>query len=954
MVKKQALVALFALMSIFGTAFGLGLGDIEIKSNLNDPLEAEIKLLQLNGLSAGEILPTLASNDDFRRAGVERSFFLSNIQFRTGENDSGELVIRLTTKQVVQEPFLNFLVEVNWPGGRLLKEYTVLLDPPVFDTGLTVDALNVTRPQPSVSQTQTSVDLTTSTVVDSADTTDVVVQPVASVQSREDNLPAGQYRVQRNDTLWEIALKVPGRSGYSPQQVMLAIQDLNPEAFLNGNINRVKAGSVLTFPSAAQIGSRTLDEAMAEVQAQNRGSAPKLRAPVDNNDASEVQLSATENTSSALPGQEGERNPDGYLELTSSADSPTTTASGEVSATVDQLQSQLAAAEELNDQYQRERSDLESQVNDLQEQVKIMERLLEVQNADLANVQQAMDTANDVTNQPADIPAADTGTPAPAQTMDTQPAQPAPVPAPVPPPQPQPKPGFIAGVIGWVTASVINMAIVGGVVVLLILLMVFMRRRDSDVEESLEDLDEVEPSFEQSTKQDEVSISLDDDLLSASDDDFFDNEDSLQPEALDTVVEAEMYIAYQKYDQAEEKLKEALTAYPDRTDIAVKLLDVYSETGNTSAFNKLVSRLDLSPDQQVQVAEMRDKLPAVSDSVDDDMSAGLLGDDLSLDLDSSTGSDDDLGSDLDFDLDLDFDMAADEPAEESSLDLDLDDSLDSLTEDDSSSSVGVDLDLDLDEEELSPKNETSSDLDFSLDLDDFDTAMSAAEPETKLSSNSDDDLDIGLDLDDDLSSLTDLNLDEDESESLLSSDENFGLELESDSNESPVLEDLDLGDSDLSLDVDDDLTDDAPGLGADVDLIESAHEEESLGADADVDFDFGDMELTSESELEPVVDELTSIDLDSDLDDLGEAAEAEMLFDDPLQQLAASLDSEAELEEDEFDFLSGNDEASTKLDLARAYIEMEDKDGARDILEEVASDGNDDQKAQAQELLAQL
>lgn len=379
MVKKQTLVVLVTLMSFVGSAFGLGLGDITVRSNLNDPLEAEIQLIQLQGLSSTEILPTLASNDDFKRAGIERTFFLANIQFLVQEDKNGNVVLALSTKQAVREPFLNFLVEVNWPGGRLLKEYTILLDPPVFDTGLAVDALVV---EPTAT-TVTETDLVTTTIVEQqpVQQTTVVSEPVTR---RDDDLPAGQYRVQRNDTLWEIAMKVPAGSGYSPQQVMLAIQDLNPNAFLNNNINRVKAGSVLTLPDESQISVRSLGEAVAEVQAQNSGGAPKLR-----NQQGEVQLSATESTASALPVGEGEKNPDGYLELSADSESETSSASGDVTAEVDNLQNQLAAAEELNDQYVREREELQARVNELQEQIAIMERLIDVQNSDLAEVQQA-------------------------------------------------------------------------------------------------------------------------------------------------------------------------------------------------------------------------------------------------------------------------------------------------------------------------------------------------------------------------------------------------------------------------------------------------------------------------------------------------------------------------------------------------------------------------------------
>src|SRR5690554_1805099 len=105
----------------------LGLGELKLESALSQPLKAEIELVDTKGLTKWEIKPTLASQEDFERAGVDRVYFLTKIDFKV----EGDRIV-LTTREAINEPFLNFLVEVNWPAGRVLREYTVLLDPPTY------------------------------------------------------------------------------------------------------------------------------------------------------------------------------------------------------------------------------------------------------------------------------------------------------------------------------------------------------------------------------------------------------------------------------------------------------------------------------------------------------------------------------------------------------------------------------------------------------------------------------------------------------------------------------------------------------------------------------------------------------------------------------------------------------------------------------------------------------
>lgn len=123
-----AMAAASALTS--GMAHALGLGEIRLKSALDQPLEAEIELLDVRGLQAAELRPALAPVEEFGKIGIERPQFLSDLTFTPQLRSDGRGVIRVTSSQPVREPYLNFLIEVLWPSGRLLREYTVLLDPP--------------------------------------------------------------------------------------------------------------------------------------------------------------------------------------------------------------------------------------------------------------------------------------------------------------------------------------------------------------------------------------------------------------------------------------------------------------------------------------------------------------------------------------------------------------------------------------------------------------------------------------------------------------------------------------------------------------------------------------------------------------------------------------------------------------------------------------------------------
>ena len=130
MVRKLALAVSLALGTLSVPVHALGLGELSSKSNLNQNFQGEIALLSVKPDELDTVRVKLADQAAFARAGVDRPFYLSLLKFEPLITERGKPVIGVTSEFPIREPFLNFLVEVNWPNGRLLREYTVLLDPP--------------------------------------------------------------------------------------------------------------------------------------------------------------------------------------------------------------------------------------------------------------------------------------------------------------------------------------------------------------------------------------------------------------------------------------------------------------------------------------------------------------------------------------------------------------------------------------------------------------------------------------------------------------------------------------------------------------------------------------------------------------------------------------------------------------------------------------------------------
>lgn len=905
----QAIAAASALTT--GMAHALGLGDIRLHSALNQPLSADIDLADVRDLSAGEIIPKLASPEDFNKAGVDRNYFLTGLKFTAVVQPNGKSVIHVTSDKPVQEPYLNFIVEVLWPNGRVLREYTVLLDPPLYSPQVAQAAAPrapVAAPAPVARQPVAPRPLEAAPAA-----------PAATAPQRR--LEGNEYRTGRRDTLWEIAARARPDSSVTLNQTMLAIQDLNPDAFIGGNINRLKSGQVLRLPDAQQIRSRSAAEADAQVH-QQRGAWREGRSLP----SGARQLDATQRANAgAAPAAIDEKD---NLRLVSGQSGKGK--GGDKGAKDGKaLSEKLAVTQESLDSTRRENDELQSRMKDLQSQLDKLQKLIELKDAQLARLQAQQGAAP---SQPAAAPAANAAAPA-APTQAQQPvpaAQPAPPAAPnaaAPAPKPAAKPQPVAeepGLLEQLLANPTLLAAVGGSTVLVLLLVLLLLRRraagkgaaPAQGAEAHQAPDNEPPLDLSSSEFDSLSLPEEEHVSTAS---AAAAPEKVAAQTSDPLGEADIYIAYGRFNQAAELLQGAIYDEPQRSDLRLKLMEVYAEIGDRDGFARQEKELRELGGADAQVEQLKSRYPSMVALA---AAAGGLG------VAAAAMADELHDFKLD-DFNLDHQPEAPQVAAAAG---DLDDAFD----------LGLD-DLKLDDEAPAAPEAFASPAVDELSLDDFATPATTGNEIAAPAAVANDDFAFDLDLDaapakaDSAAAIDDL--------------QDFALELPGDNASAAA------GDDEFLLDLAED----------DVDLSAPAAEDFSLDLEApkaavsetladDFDLSLPDEALPAEPSTDSFAAQLDEVNaeldkLASDLDSPSADAAAP-LFAEHTAETASVLD---EVDgEDDFDFLSGADEAATKLDLARAYIDMGDTEGARDILDEVLSEGSDAQQQEARQLLENL
>ncbi|WP_045825812.1 FimV/HubP family polar landmark protein [Teredinibacter turnerae] len=991
--------------SISQLGYALGLGEITLKSALNQPLNAEIQLLEVRDLTESEILIGLASAADFERVGVDRPYFLTDLKFKVDLKSASGPVIHVTSRKLVREPYLNFVLQAQWPSGRLLREYTVLMDLPLFsDTPARPVAPAKTSPAKTVpaQQTSGSSNYNPRSSYDQA--------PGRSQGGAGDTQQAAtyqegdSYKVQANDTLWEIAKQVRPDRSVSIQQTMLAMQQANPQAFINNNINLLKKGQILRIPSREQIVDYKQSQAVREVAAQN---ARWSGAPSDAlAGTGSEQLDASRNYQSQ---SQGAASTGGRVKLSSPEEFSAANegrGSGAGESSQEALENELAITLEQLDKTERENSDLRSRIASLEEQITTMERMVELTNDELralqlsaAKTRDEQSVAEAAANDDQGVGAgeevlADSGESA-GEAEDTIDAadvaeapviaendvvEPEPTPTPVPTPTVSPTKVVIPAapqktLLDHVMDNILYIAL--GLLVVIGGIVAFLKFRNKEEENDSFDDDFIEqPLFAEAPEEPETedefeSLAMDD--LSESEDEL-EREDELEepeqelsePETEDVVGEADIYIAYGKYDQAEEMLSKAIAREPSNPLIRAKLLEVYAAEQDADRFDPQYAALIALGDADAveRAAQLRETIRGASpfdaslysaDSVAEEPANALSSyendfSDLSLDLDTDEeplsldlpeeGAEDDIDSD-EFTLNIAPESSSDEELDEDEfeLSLDLSDDEDLQAEDLSTASGEA-------EEDLLALDEDA----FDLSLGDEDEAASGAEHETldfgEISledegvepESLDDEFELDLDLGDELATDDDdFNVElaeepaEEEDEDVLALDvpDEFSMESEGEAGDDF---DLDLEELDSVLDVDDvaegdtgqfDLSE-LDALSVEDDLDNVAANEEAPAAEPEVDDDFESvLALDDEpAQAESRESDNDDLDLESELDLSALDEELDALTSD-LSVESADIDDLESLDSDE---VASSDDASDTLEMEEPITDFDDLD----------------------------
>jgi pilus assembly protein FimV len=377
-----AVMAAIGVMTPFSNSHAFGLGKIELSSALNQPFKAQIPITAVREEEKGNIQVQLASASEFQRAGLERNYYLTQFEFNIVEKN-GQYAIDISSKQAVKEPYLALLLTATAGSGRLIREYTVLLDPPkdIF-----------VKPQQQAKQVKT--------------TTTVPVSTQKSAYTAPKYKADGTYGpTDRNDTLWKIAAKTKPNDA-SVNQMMMALLDSNPEAFSNNNINGLKAGHSLTLPSESEITKRSKSQAIADVSQQNtlwknRNAKPTpVAAPVEKPATVEQPVkSQTQQTEIKTPIKENEvvrseTETTSQLKLVAPSNEVVTDETEMSPMGDDKLTSlteQLTLAQETIENQTQENIDIKARMTMMEEQIETLRRLLSLKDPDLALMQSSLE-----------------------------------------------------------------------------------------------------------------------------------------------------------------------------------------------------------------------------------------------------------------------------------------------------------------------------------------------------------------------------------------------------------------------------------------------------------------------------------------------------------------------------------------------------------------------------------
>lgn len=917
--RKCILAVALASMPVFVQAAGLG--RLNVLSGLGQPFRGEIELVSVQPGEIETLAVRLASVESYAAAQLAYPDPVLGLRLVLERREGGSPIIRISSAGAVDEPVFNLLVDLSWVGGRIQREYTALLDPAGYSSpvaasrsgrdvlpGRSVSSV-IQPPQPAVAPTRS-------------------VRPVVSA-------PADKYSVKAGDTLSSIARAVRPE-GVSLEQVIVGLYRANPDAF-SSNMNRLKRGRILHIPEADQLAAVNQKAAVREIRAHSADwqgyrrqlseAATRMTAADAAGAASGGRITAqVEDKAASQTGVEND-----VLKL-SKGEGKVDNQAGKVQALEEEVVARKKALEEAS-----------QRVAELQKNIEKMEALAALQSQTGAAVQQKAEQDRQDGAASAVI----------AAPVASAPQEEKPKPKRVPPPPPPPEPSLMdvlmdnALPVGGGLAAVL-LGVAG-------LLWSRKRRRPEAFENSLITSGDLKPNTVLGkTGGGVISTQAENSFLT----DFSrQGLGTIDTDEVDPIAEADVYMAYGRDAQAEEILKDALLKEPERQEIRLKLLDIYAARKDKIAFEEIAADLfaatagkgplweqaafhgrNLDPENalyaQKGLGGAAAQASSLAAAVGVAATAAAVGQNKEMKLtEPSSPEAVEVHAEIDFEFEIPEDDAAFEqkassdllqPATATSPDADLE----SWAELTPATLEGLDAGRDWPGRE-EPALSDQPILDFAASI--------GVEPQAEEKAGGDDlmMLDLPIDLM--------AGLDEGLSE--------IASEAESDDvgvGEPVVLSDMpsfELPNIDLALD---DVTE-ASGE-------KHAFEVEDL-ADIDLNFSQEEISVTLPQDVPPVgqSDALLAEDIDLDFDfnmDAGPAPSG-TLPESVSATTPIDLDLEMGAAASDLDF-SSEDPVQTKIDLARAYIDMGDVEGAREILQEAAQEGNPAQQELAKSLLADL
>ena len=910
--RKVLGAAVASSLLLLSNAHATGLGRLTVLSALGQPLRAEIELTSPNKDEVSSLVPKLASADAFKQASIDFNPALLSMRFTVEARGTG-YVIRVTSTQAMNEPFVDMLLEMNSSSGRLLREYTFLLDPAELrnsQSAQVANPVNIATAAPVAPAAKYSPQQTSQGEVAAVSSASQKKVLAKQQDVRKETVGSGDYKVKSGDTLSKVAGEYRNE-GVSLDQMLAGLYKANPQAFSGNNMNRLRVGQILTIPDAGSIQASSKSESHSLVMAhaadfnsyRNKLAGQVAEAPAQKAATSKQAVSGTITTKvKEIPTATSEALD--KLKLSKAAPSATAKSGiGNAAAEEDKLAKDKAIA------------DANARVKELEKNVGELNKLLKIKDKDLAEKQAAatkIDTkpagskelaASSAVSAEASAKASAevtaSSTPVTKQVSASAVAVAPKRKAAAPPP---PEPSFIDSIMdsGLVLPVGVLAALVAGYGI-------FSSRRKKKLQH-FDDSILTGSSMKANSMFGSTGGQSVDTNNSVFNSNFAPSASQLDANEVDPIAEADVYIAYGRDTQAEEILKEALRTQPDRHAVRVKLLEIYYNRKDPRSFERLASELygmtSGEGDEWAQAASMGVVLEPTNPlyaggKAQVDMSSGA-------DLDVSTQPLEDLDPEALLGNSLSDDM------------------LESISIIDTAS--GLTEDVTSEAEPMSAKASEAESFDIgSLDFDlDIPNSEEPAQFEAPL--------------------LPDSSVTVNDVSSQVSTEDN------------PVVDfgtiDFDLGasDADSTPSVEQTEKSTLASLGleqmnADTDLnhidFDSAVTSETMTSLNSIEIP-GEENLTSATESVETKPEVQSAAYEFDLSGIDldlNSADDEIKTDSAAPQMA-----------DE----SYNAEMATKLDLAVAYHEIGDKEGARELLDEVLKGGTSDQIEKAKSMLAQL